>query len=489
MGYSPSGIGSTNTPTTVANQPTNYNYLGSLELQNFSVLYPDVAPDLVKRYGYQSLIGCMKQHFGAGSRTSGSSIVRHFEEDFIHGRIALDTTTGGAAGASVTYNFLSSDVLAVGQEAPYIGSGTADVAPPFPYAIIQFSDGVEAIITAVDVSAETFVAYPIDPADSLPAAANTDFAIIKGTSVQEGSTGIQSRNSRVIYYENYMMRHRSEQEITGTAGGELIWFDVPKRNGAPGLEKVWTAKAIGDSYLRHMNEMEMMLLDGKAITNTAIAGVAGFETVTKTEGLIETITNAGNVSNYTAGAMTLADLKDLTDSFLRFKAPKSHLVPCGYEFYNDINKLVREGDGADLFASGGGRIVFRQFSGGTQEVDLDIKKLSYLGFDMALMPMDLFADEQTLGGVDKYPNLGVFIPVGNVTTFLDENRDSSETVPTLNIVGKQGFGGESREYQEWLIGKGLGVANDSFDGIKWNALSEFALEVNAVNRFGIMQGS
>lgn len=494
-GFNPTGpLSNTagfNQPTTVSNAPTTYNYLGSLELANaLSVLKPDVGDELIPRYGYQSLIGTLKQHFGAGSRVSGSSIVRHFEEDFIHGRIALDATSAGSAGAAVTVNFNTSDVLSIGQESPYIGSGTTDVATPFPYAIIQFNNGVEAIVTDVDVSAETFVAYPVDANDSIPeiTGSGTSYAIIKGSAVKEGSTALESRNSRVIYYENYMMRHRSDQKITGTAGGEIIWFDIPRRDGALGLEKVWTAKAIGDSYLRHMNEMEMLLLDGKAITNTNIPGVAGFETVSKTEGLIETVSNAGNVSNYSTGAMTLADLRDLTDSFLRFKAPKSHVVPCGYDFFADFNALVREGDGVDLFASGPGRVNFAQFDGGYQSINLDISGFQFQGFKMAMMPMDLFADVQLLGSVDKYPKLGLFIPVGNTVQYLDENKESSSTVPTLNIVGKQDFDGGSREYFEWMTGRGLGVSNTDEDGINWHGESEFALEVNAVNRYGIMLG-
>ena len=42
-GYNPAGAGSTTTPTTVANQPTNYNVLGALELSNArGVVKPDV---------------------------------------------------------------------------------------------------------------------------------------------------------------------------------------------------------------------------------------------------------------------------------------------------------------------------------------------------------------------------------------------------------------------------------------------------------------
>lgn len=490
-GFNPTGPLSTsagfNQPTTVANQPTNLNFIGALELANaLGALKPDVGEQLVPRYGYQSLIGIMKEQFGAGVRLGASSIVRHFEEDFIHSRISLDSTSAGSAGAAVTVNFNTNDVLSVGQESPYIGSATTDVAVPFPYAIIQFENGVEAIVTEVDVSAETFVAYPVDASDNIPAIQNGDYCIIKGTAVQEGSSPIQERNSRIIYYENYMMRHRNDMTVTGTAGGEILWFKIPRRDGAPGLEDVWTSKAIGDTYLRHMNEMEMLLLDGKSITNTNIPGVSNFETVQKTEGLIETIESAGNVSTYTADAMSLADLRDLTDSFLRFKAPKSHIVPCGYDFHADFNTLFREGDGVDLFASGPGRVNFANFDGTNQTINLDIQGAQFQGFKFALMPMDLFADVQLLGSVDKYPGLGTFIPVGNTVRYLDENPESAETVPTIEIVAKRGFNGDSREVKEWIYG-GLGNGSDGDDKLKYAVLSEFALEVNAVNRFGIMK--
>ena len=489
MGFYPeTGPGNTNTPTTVANQPTTYNWLGNLELNGFAALHPDVAPELVKRYGYQSFINLMKNHFGAGSRLSGSTIIRHFEEDFIHGRIALDTTTGGAPGASVTMNFKSTDVISVGQTPPYIGTSTSDVATPFPYAIVQFKNGIEGIVTSVDVGAETFDVAPVAVADSIPAGVDGEYAIIKGTAVKEGSSPLQSRNSRLIYYENYMQEHRSDENVSGRASGELLWFKMPRRHtgGVATVEDVWTSKAIGDTYLRHMNELEMMLLDGKSIDNPIINQTPGFETVSKTEGMIETIDNSGNVSTYTEGSMALADADALVQSFLRFKAPKQHAVPCGYGFQKDFNRLFREGDGADLWtANSAGRLVFRQFNGGTQEVNLDIKGAEYLGFKFATMPLDLFSDQQTLGSVDKYNGMGIFMPLGQSAQYLDENPDSKEMVPAINIVGKKGAAGQSREFKEWVTG-GL-VGTDGNDELNYHAHSECALEVNAVNRFGLMK--
>lgn len=490
MGFYPqTGAGSTNTPTTVANQPTNLNWLSNLELNNFGALYPDVAPELVKRYGYQSFINLMKNQFGAGTRLSGSTIIRHFEEDFIHGRIAMDETTGitPANGAEVTYNFKPSDVLSVASGAPYVGGAPTDVAVPFPYAIVQFGNGIEAIVTSVNVSAETFTVLPVSADDALGNSSDGEFAIIKGTAVKEGSSALQGRNSRLIYYENYMQEHRSDAEITGRASGELVWFKMPRKHngGVAAVEDVWTSKAIGDTYLRHMNELEMMLLDGKPITNPLINQQAGFETVSKTEGMIETIQNSGNISTYTEGSMVLADVDALVQSFLRFKAPKQHAVPCGYGFQKDFNKLFREGDGVDLWkANGAGRIVFKQFDGGSQEINIDINGAEYLGFKFATMPLDLFSDQQTLGSVAKYNGMGVFMPLGNTATYVDENPDSKETVPAINIVGKKGANGQSREFREWITG-GLAGTDDT-DLLKYHAHSECALEVNAVNRFGLI---
>jgi len=488
MPYTPSGIGSTNTPTLVGNQATTYNFLGSVGVQQLSLLYPDVAPYLVPRYGKQK-IGLIKilEKIGLTQSVGESSIIRHWEEDFIHGRIPLATTGGGAAGVAHTVDIAAAGVFDEDQTAPYVGTNTNEKITPILNDIVQFSNGVEAVVTAVNVAGPDFTCVPVDPADSIPAVQNGDFCIIKGSTVREGSTARQSKNSRVIYYENYMMRHRNDIKVTGTAGGEKIWFTVPKRDGAPGTENVWTTKAYLDGIDRHKNELDMLVLDGKAITNPALTAIAGFETVTKTEGLIQTVESAGNVSNYTINNMSLTDIEDLIDSFLRFKAPKDQLVFCGFGFYKNFNSLVREGDGMDLFASGGpGRIIFREFSGGNQEIDLDINKFSYLGFNFYTEALDLFADVQTLGSVDKYPALGLFCPIGNAVRYLDENPESSATVPTLELVSKRDQNGQSRYHVETYTGMQVGNTDED----AWNAhvVSEFALRVAAVNRFGVMLG-
>ena len=488
--FVPAGNVGFNIPTTVAsNQPTSLNFLNSLALEGLvttlSPVMPDVAKDLIPRYGTQSIIGMFKYQFGATTRVVGNSYYSHFEEDFIEGAIAVANTGGGAAGASVTYAVRAADELNIPQAPPYIGTGSIDVATPYEGAIVIFPNGVEGLIT--DVTLPNFTVFPLDENDALPAVTNTDNLMIKATAVGEGSSALDSRNSRLILYQNIIQKHRSDYKITDVAGGELLWFNVPSGDGY-GMQNRWTFKGMRDTKIRHWNGLERILLDGKVITNPLLAAVA--PTATTSEGLIETIKTAGNVSNYVDGAMTLEDIDDLIDSFIRFKAPTSFYVPCGYDWYKQMNFLFREGDGVDLWTSGSpGRLLFADFSGNKRDINLDINGFTRLGHDFAVTPLSIFSDPTTYGNVDRFKKLAIFVPIGNTAVFAPEDPSTKVTVPTLGLVTKTGMGGQGNfEYHDWVYG-GLGNGSDGDAVMKYAALSHLGLEVFAVNRFGLMEAT
>lgn len=499
MGFTPTGTltggGGVNQPTSPA-QLTNLNWINALDLSNLNrVLKPDIVPTLIKRYGFQTVMGRFRQLFGAKESLVTQDVFSHWEEDFIHGRIYLDATAGGAAGDPITYNLRAADRVTFGQTTPpYIGSGTTTVGTPFVNAVIQFTNGVEAVVTAVASDFTDFTAYPVDITDSLPTVTDTDTVIIKGTVVKEGASPLASRNSRLIQFENIIQKSRGDHQITDVAASSFLWFDVPVRNatGMSGsLERVWTHKAFADAYTRHANEVDMALLDGKRITNTALTAVSGFETITKTEGAIHIIESSGNVVDYTSGNMTLADLDNLIASFRRYKAPTDMYVPCGFEFFSDINKLVREGDGADLFAGGPGRINFASFSGGMQEINLDISRIERLGYRFALDPQGSFDDPETLGNVDKYGKLGVFIPVGTATRYNSNDPATAETVPGLEIVAKQNPDPAKPGawmYDDFITGSLFGLPTTGDSIANYHIRSYFGLRLAGVNRYGIMRG-
>jgi hypothetical protein len=455
-------------------------------INELSPVMPEIGRDLIPRYGTQSIIGMFKYQFGATTRVIGNSFYSHFEEDFIEGAIAVgNVTASGTPGAAVVYAIRPADELEISTSVPYIGTGSDDVATPFEGAIVIFPNGVEGLIT--NVSLPNFTVYPLDSADALPSTVNTEFLMIKATAVKEGSSPLAGRNSRLILYQNMLQKLRADYEITDVAMGEKLWFKVPSGDGT-GLQDRWTFKGIRDTKLRHWNSIERVLLDGKVITNPALAAVA--PTVTTTEGLIETIQNSGNVSTYTDGGMTLEDLDALIDSFIRFKAPKDFYVPCGYDWYKDMNALFREGDGVDLWSgtatsASPSRLIFADFSGGSRELNFDINGFTRLGHKFAVTPLDLFSDPTTYGNVEKYKKLAIFVPVGNTTTFSNDNPGSKVTVPTLGLVTKTDGNGGTLEYKDWVYG-GLGNGSDGDAVMKYAALSHIGLEAYAINRFGLM---
>jgi hypothetical protein len=497
MGYLPTGSltsgGGVNQPANPA-QPSTLNWINALDLSELNrVLKPDVLPVLIKRYGKQGFSGMFRNTFGATTSISGQKTFSHWEEDFIHGRIILaETTVGGGPGDPVTFNVGSDDRITFGQtNPPYIGSGTTTVGTPFVNAVIQFSNGIEGVITAVASDFTTFTAYPVDGDESFPSVSNGDSVIIKRALVGEGAGKVQSRNSRLIQFENVIENVRDDHEISDIAASSMLWFDVPSdiRTMSGPLRQVWTHKAFGDAYLRHMNGIDLALLDGKRISNTQLAAV--LPTTTKTEGLIQIIETSGNVKDYTIGNMTLDDLDDLILSFRRFKAPTDMYVPCGYEFFKDINALVREGDGVDLFAADTpGRINFANFSGGTQEINLDISVVTRTGYRLALDPQGLFDDPELLGNVDKYKHIGIFMPVGSAVRYNENDPTTAETVPGLELVSlRNPRTGGAWLYDDFITGSLFGTPTDDVSVGRYHLRSYVGLRLAGVNRYGVMNGT
>jgi len=493
MGDTPTGTltsgGGINQPLNPA-APTTLNWINAVDLSNLNrVLKPEILGTVISRYGKQYMTDLFTGTFGARYVATEQHTFSHWEEDFIHGPILLASTSGGANGAAVTYNIGANDIITVGQTVPpYVGTSTVEYATPLVGAIIQFENGIEGYITAVASDLSTFTAYPLSATKALPTVGDGDLAIIKQIIVGEGADKTESRNSRLIQFENIVGNHRDDHEVTDIAASSFLWFDVPNdfSNLSLGSRRVWTHKAFADNYARHCNGIDLALLDGERITNPLLAPLTN--NAKKTQGMINIIENSGNVKDYTIGAMDLDDVDDLITSFTRFKAPEDQVVICGLGFYRDFQKLVREGDG--LFETNGpGRLNFGQFGGGTQEINLDVDVLKRTGYRFVMKLQNLFESPDMLGNVAKYTNMGVFVPVGDAVRYARNDAATQETVPGLEIVcAKKPGTGELWLKEEFFTGSMFGVHTNTKSTAIHTLRSYIGLRLAGINRFGIMQG-
>lgn len=472
-GYTPSGLGG-NTPSNVSLARTNYNFLGAQSAANFAALKPDVNPELTRRYGNQTDLISMFEKLGFSRRITNSTIFRHYEEERLHAPVVLDTTSGGAGnGVTVTVNIASSDVFDIDQESPYIGSSSTATVFPKVGDVGYFSNNVECIVTAVDPDAETFDATPTQADEEVPAITEGDEFIILSRANQEGSEPGQSTSGRVIYYQNNVQILRSDQKITNTALGEEMWINF---TGQYGSGPHWYYYDMDRFYKRHKQYVANAMLFGKEITNTALAGISGFDTTKKTKGLVPTVDDSGITESYVAGSMDLDDLADVIEALKEQMSPNEYMILCDNTWRRDFNKLIREGDGADFIQDDRASILFAQFGGGVQAVDFDVDRYKFLGYAMNIKEQNAFNDPTQLKGIDKYNGFALGMPIGEVN-IREELNANSVSVPTFNVVYKaDGMGGD-REHKEFV----RTPQETGRDTMEHFIITEGGLETNAIN--------
>jgi len=489
MGYSTGALG-VNTGM-MSMDSTNYtsvqNYIGSEALAEYlgGLHQPEVDAELTRRYGRDDLSGLLSQVPGFTKAIKYAQEYFHFEKDFIHG-IIYATTAGGAAFGTFTLQAAAKAAIS-NTASPFIATTDTDVIVPQEKDVLLLPGRIEVIVTAVDKAAGTFVAYTVD-GSNLPAVIATDQIIIKGNVEKEGSGEVgETRNSKLILYKNNMAIHRRPNKVTGSEMGNKIYVDVQGRDGKMG--KFWHYESFADEYHRFKNELEMMHFDGKKITNTALANLSGFETVQKTEGLVETIESYGISADYGA-SLTLSDISGITRKLDKFKGDKTNLWLQGYDFRESLNALWRTGDGlTDGANPTPGRIKFSSTDGIEDlAINLDFERVKMQNFTFLVKQTNALSDPTTLGAEGLgYSSMAISIPTGSTVAYNDLNDAGSKTtVKSIQLNYKVEDSGISRLYKEWATGGVGGYSTSGEDFMTIWQLAECGLETFAINRFSLL---
>lgn len=476
-GYTPSGL-SLNQPSVIS-APNSYNILSAQTLASFSILKPDVASEFVRRFGRQNDLITMFERLNFKKRITNSTIFRHYEEDRLHTPVILANTSGGAAGAAVVVNVAAADVFEVTQAAPYIGNAKQDIILPVVGDTGHFENNVECQVLAVDASGPTFTVAPVDSTESVPTIVDGDKFIITSNAAVEFNKPRTSRSSRVIYFQNQTQIFRTDYKSSETAGSEQVWVEFEGGNR-------WYYLDLPNTHKRHKDNIAMGLLFGKEITNAVINQTPGFEELKKTRGLVPIIEASGIEESYTAGEMELADWRTHNSTLMEQAASNNRLLMCSQDFRDDINTLVREGDGMD---KGGfnqdsrASIIFREFNGGVQAVDFDVDVFKFGGFTYNVQVNRAFSDPTQLGAISKYKNFCVELPMDEVSIY-EELGGSPVSVPSHQVVYKSSRKGGDRE----IIDVYRDIEQTGEDSWEHHMITECGLQTNAINHSAVWVG-
>lgn len=471
------------TPSMLASAST-YNWISSMDAVQ-SILKPEIDPQLVRRYGDQNLTGFLEMQ---GSTNPVAALqYTHFEDDWLHTIVKNTASFAGGANATVSLTVAASYIYTfpTGPQAPYIVTGAATTVPLQNQDVIEFPNGVQALVTNVNAGAGTYDATPVTLGQNIPAVLTTDEIIITGSMWPEGTAQPEGRESRLNRYTNNLQILKRTHTTTGSAMGVQTWVEVTGVNGQKGY--LWYYEGQLRVYKEFKNEKEVTNIVGQKLTNTVAATIAGQSTNASTEALLPFIANNGNTANYSLiQGVQLSDFETFIATQLdKNRGATENTLWCGINFSQGVDAFMRD-------TMKNGAISYGAFGGSKEKaISFNFSSFELTGYTFHKKTYDVFNYPQMLGAAGHgYSTLAMVIPSDNVTTSVGPEK-TKMSVPSLriNYLSQKNAGGSySRLWEEWLTGGANGVFTNQTDSIQYNLRSHCGFEGFAGNRFSRFVG-
>jgi hypothetical protein len=305
-------------------------YLGTLWQSLGSVANNNIAPawrrEVTNVFGTTRLISMIDMFSSVSTRPS--TTFYHREQGYAQDALIIQTTTSGAAGASVTLTITSGSLA--GTKSP--------VAEGFT---VVFKDGSYGQITSVPTES-TMVVAPALSTQAISVTAGDSLIYAPASSVLEGSCmGNSAAQVLPTTFTNTMQQVRLDEEITDQAwvsfSKEITYTNWAAADGKS--YPCWTTAALINRETQFHNAREVVLLMGRSYSNTTLT-TAGYQ---GTNGIIPTIQSYGNIQPYFAGAgVQIDDFEDMCIQMEKQHAPREYIVSAGIECNRDIFKCIKE---------------------------------------------------------------------------------------------------------------------------------------------------
>lgn len=463
----------------------DYNWITSMDLDK-----PDIDSEVTMRFGDQMLMGMMSM-IGAEKGTSALEYY-HSEEDRIYPKLNVTNPVGSGAGAAVTFTLEADAQLTVSNSSPYDTAATAkNVVVPRPGEVLMIKPAsgvatvetsIYAVVRSVNAAAGTFSAQPLDSVDTIPAQASATEVIIVGNMNGEGSIAVSGRQPRVTRVKNNLQTFRGGTEVTGTAKNIVTWEEFVDQNGKKGHVSYLHGEAA--EYKNFKSQQELTFLVGKNLANTDLAdyvdpsGGFGFgvdNPVASTKGLIPSILDGGNISNYSATTgWDKQKAKALVETLDKQKGDKKNLICPGISLSMQIDDTL-----ADYRTNGS--ITYGSYTFGEDaKVNFQFDAFSIGGYEFGKKIFNTFNDLQSLGA-DGYgfPDEAMVIPMG-----MTMDKEANEKTNYLRL----------RYLQDPMTGERIRRTSiidqfeiDGTDAFKVNYIDHCGLETFALNKFAYIK--
>jgi len=434
-------------------------------------------PKLYRRYGNQGqdIINIL---MALGyERTDSVTVIRHFEENWIHQSFKNRTTQGaGAAGAAVNITLSADSLTTDNQFYPRVND------------VITFTDETTALIKSIDVTTPTapvLSCVPFDVTKSIPALTAGDVIIITSNAWSEGSTQPSGRFSAAWQYINYTQIIKESIGASGTQMTNETWTKVMDNKNIEG----WYNKGLLDIEYRNRLNMQGAFLSQELKTNPLVVDTMNSNaTIQTTEGLFPYLNRVGIQYPYTPGTLTVNDFNALERLMSRQYSSRTVCGMLGQDVDIELEDVLKDYfnfTGIDYTT----KVTNTKLFGDGPDGEALAAVIAFQYFTKAsrtygLKRFEAMNDPQTYGADGySYPGRAIFFP-------LEKRKDpkSKNDLPCIGVVFKA-MGNYNRKAEMWDYGAaGNGQKIGSVDRRDWYLRSELSTEFFGGNQMVNMYG-
>ena len=472
-------------PTSNILQPGNISIQGGVNRQlvsDLQLLTPQYYKNYVEKYGSEDFTWWLATY-------AGMEEVKNRDYFWFENRGKLITSVqvasnvAAAAGATITLTLASGYHYNSGTQAPLRPGETVRVA----------STNVEGQILAITGQtpyAFTFTVAPKQTSQSLASAGSSSFlatdALIFGGIMDAGEAS--STNQPMIQldqkYTNSITEMRETWSATDLAEMTEVYYtggfsgDVPA-GGAQAGTSLFTLKGLVKSNIRFKDDVEMKLMRGNLVNNSAVNS-----TTVGAQGIIPQVLANGETVGYTPGQLDIAKIHEIT-RIMDVNGSVSENI-----WLQDIYQNQNFSDGLFAAYPAGAWVWGSNEKSEEAAINYGCKSIAIDGYLFKTKKYRPFNTE-FLSGVtpttDYFRNFGLICPQGETR----DAKDASKLYKNITVMYQQppkgGTVGNGIRVWQWggaSQNPTTGTMNDNVEMITYRSA-----RVAAANQFVILQGA
>ena len=472
-------------PTSNILQPGNISIQGGANRQlvsDLQLLTPQYYKNYVEKYGNEDFTWWLSTY-------GGMEEVKNRDYFWFENRGKLITSIQSAANVSAGTGATITLTLAAGY---HYNSGTQ--APLRPGETVRVAstnvEGQILAITGTTPNAFTFTVAPKQTGQSLASAGSSSFlatdALIFGGIMDAGEAS--STNQPMIQldqkYTNSITEMRETWSATDLAEMTEVYYtggfsgDVPA-GGAQAGTSLFTLKGLVKSNTRFKDDVEMKLMRGNTVNNSAVNS-----TTVGSQGIIPQVLANGETVGYTPGNLDIAKIHEIT-RIMDVNGSTSENM-----WLQDIYQNQNFSDGLFAAYPAGAWVWGANEKSEEAAINYGCKSIAIDGYHFKVKKYRPFNTEYISGVTpvnDYFRNFGLICPQGETR----DAKDASKLYKNITVMYQQppkgGTVGNGIRVWQWggaSQNPTTGTMNDNVEMITYRSA-----RVVAANQFVILQGA